>query len=75
VFNETEEQIIPTDYMHFICGVISFVPAIHEHTRQQEGEERIWRIRLLLNVQLFSRLPFVSGSCFQFRQVSESHPT
>jgi len=54
VFNETQEQIIATDSMHFICGLISFVPAVNEHKRQQGSEERIWRIRLLLNVQLSS---------------------
>jgi len=50
VFNETQEQIIATDSMHFICGVISFVPAISEHKRQQGSEERVWIIRPLLNV-------------------------
>ena len=75
VFNETQEQIFATDSMHFICGLISFVPAINEHTRQQDSEEHIWRIRLLLNVQFSGCLSFVSSLCFQFRQVSGSHPT
>jgi len=56
VFNETQEQIIATDSTHFICGLISFVPAINEHKRQQGSEERVWRIHLLLNVQLSSCL-------------------
>lgn len=75
VFNETQEQIIATDSMHFICSLISFLPTINEHKRQQGSEERIWRIRLLLNVQLSTCLQFVSSLCFQFRQVSGSQPT